>query len=174
MGRLAGKVAIITGATSGMGRDTAYIFAAEGAKVVIVGRNEERAKKVVDKIKADGGEAMYVIADMSDLDNVGAIVDKTVEAYGTVDILYNNAGMLSLSTIEEITMDEWQKVMNVDVTSSMILSQKVAPIMKAKGKGVILNTGSVAGTSARWGPLPTVPQTCHERSDQSVCSRTRP
>ena len=153
MGRLAGKVAIITGATSGMGRDTAYIFAAEGAKVVIVGRNEERAKKVVDKIKADGGEAMYVIADMSDLDNVGGIVDKTIDAYGTVDILYNNAGMLSLSTIEEITMDEWQKVMNVDVTSSMILSQKVAPIMKAKGKGVILNTGSVAGTSARWGPV---------------------
>jgi len=153
MGRLAGKVAIITGATSGMGRETAYIFAAEGAKVVVVGRDEERAKAVVDKIKAEGGEAMYIIADMSDLEHAGAIVDKTLEAYGTVDILYNNAGMLSLTPITQITLEEWHKVMNVDVTSSMILIQKVAPIMKAKGKGVILNTGSVAGTSARWGPV---------------------
>ena len=91
MGKLDGKVAIITGSTSGMGRDTAYLFAKEGAKVVVTGRNEERAKAAVDKIKAEGGEAIYVIADTSDLNSPQKIFDATMEAYGTVDILFNNA-----------------------------------------------------------------------------------
>ncbi|MBQ9321628.1 MAG: SDR family NAD(P)-dependent oxidoreductase, partial [Eubacterium sp.] len=91
MGQLDGKVAIITGSTSGMGRDTAYRFAAEGAKVVITGRNEARAKEAADKIKAAGGEAIYVIADTSDLASAQKIFDATMAAYGTVDILVNNA-----------------------------------------------------------------------------------
>ena len=79
MGKLDGKVAIITGATSGMGRDSAKLFAAEGAKVVVTGRNEERAKEVVDDIKAEGGEAIYVIADMSNLDDVEKIFEATTD-----------------------------------------------------------------------------------------------
>ena len=97
MGKLDGKVALITGATSGMGRDTAYLFAREGAKVVITGRNEERAKAVVEKIKAEGGEATYVLADTTDLSAPQKIFDAAMEAYGTIDILMNNAGMLSLA-----------------------------------------------------------------------------
>lgn len=151
MGRLDGKVAIITGATSGMGRDTAYVFAEEGAKVMITGRNEARAKEVVDKIIKNGGEASYVIADMADRGSVDKIVDQTVEKYGTVDILFNNAGLLSIASSVDIPLEEWDKIMQVNVTSALMLSQKVAPIMKAKGKGAIINTGSVAGTSARWG-----------------------
>ena len=85
--RLENKVAIVTGATSGMGRATAYLFAKEGAKVVITGRNEERAKEVVDNIKAAGGEAIYVLGDASDLAFCDEIVNKTIEAFGTVDIL---------------------------------------------------------------------------------------
>ena len=100
MGKLDGKVAIITGSTSGMGRDTAYLFAKEGAKVVVTGRNEERAKAAVDKIKAEGGEAIYVIADTSDLGSPQKIFDATMEAYGTVDILFNNAGMISMQPIK--------------------------------------------------------------------------
>ena len=92
MGRLDGKVAIITGSTSGMGRDTAYLFAKEGAKVVVTGRNEERAKAAVEKIRNDGGEAIYVIADTSDRSAAKKIYDETMKAYGTVDILINNAG----------------------------------------------------------------------------------
>lgn len=149
--KLQDKVVIMTGATSGMGRDTAYLFAKEGAKVVVVGRNEERAKAVIDKIKADGGEGMYIIADSSDLDNLHVIVDKTVEAYGTVDVLFNNAGVLSMSSLQEVTVEEWNRVMSVNVTSALVLAQLVAPIMKEKGKGVIVNTASVASFAAHHG-----------------------
>ena len=93
MGKLDGKVAIITGSTSGMGRETAYLFAKEGAKVVVTGRNEARAQAAVEKIKAEGGEAICVIADTSDLSAPQKIFDATMAAYGTVDILMNNAGI---------------------------------------------------------------------------------
>ena len=151
MGKLDGKVAIVTGATSGMGRASAKLFAKEGAKVVVTGRNEERAKEVVDDIRNDWNEAIYVIADMSNLDDVKKIFDKTMEEYGTVDILFNNAGMLSMSPLMDLTVEEWNKVLNVNVTSSLVLTQLVAPVMKEKGKGVIINTCSVASFGAHHG-----------------------
>ena len=151
MGKLDGKVAITTGSTSGMGRDTAKLFAAEGAKVVVTGRNEERAKAVVDDIKAEGGEAIYVIADMANLDDIKKIFDTTMEEYGTVDILFNNAGMLSMSPLMDVTIEEWTKVFNVNVTSALVLTQLVAPVMKEKGKGTIVNTCSVASFAAHHG-----------------------
>ena len=153
MGRLDGKVAIITGSTSGMGRDTAYLFAKEGAKVVVTGRNEARAKQVVDNIKAEGGEAIYVIADTADLGASQKIFDATMEAYGTVDVLFNNAGMLSLKPILDCSLEEFLTVMNVNVTSAFMLTKLCAPVMKAKGEGHIINTSSVAGCAAHWGPV---------------------
>ena len=153
MGKLDNKVAIITGSTSGMGRDTAYLFAKEGAKVVITGRNEDRAKAVVDKIKADGGEATYIIADTSDLSAVDVIFEGAMKAYGKIDILMNNAGQLSVTPILDISLAEWTSVMNVNVTSAMLLTQKVAPIMKQNGGGHIINVASVAGCAAHWGPV---------------------
>lgn len=149
--KLKDKVAIITGSTSGMGRATAVLFAREGAKVVVTGRNEERAKAVVDQIKGEGHEAMYVIVDTSKLEDVKALVDKTLEAYGTVDVLFNNAGALSMSPLLNLSLEEWDKVMTVNVTSALYLAQLVAPIMKKKGKGVIINTSSVAGFGAHHG-----------------------
>ncbi|SCG83079.1 short-chain dehydrogenase/reductase SDR [Proteiniborus sp. DW1] len=149
--RLKDKVAIVTGSTSGMGRATAELFAKEGAKVVVTGRNEERAKEVVNRIKAEGNEAIYIIADTSNMDEVKKIFDKTIEAYGTVDILFNNAGMLSTTPIADLTLDEWNKTFSVNVTAPLYLSQLCAPIMKAKGKGVIINTSSVAGAHAHHG-----------------------
>lgn len=151
MRRLEGKVAIVTGSTSGMGRATAVLYAREGAKVVVTGRNEERAKAVVDQIKSEGNEATYVIVDTSKVEDAKILVDKTIEAYGTIDILFNNAGTLSLSSLKNVTLEEWNQVMNVNVTSSLYLAQLVAPIMKAKGKGVIINTSSVAGFGAHHG-----------------------
>ena len=122
MGKLDGKVAIVTGATSGMGRDSAKLFAAEGAKVVVTGRNEERAKAVVDDIKAAGGEAIYVIVDMANLDEVPKVFEATMDEYGTVDVLFNNAGVLSMSPLMDVSIDEWTKVFNVNVTSAFLLS----------------------------------------------------
>ena len=151
MGKLEGKVAIVTGATSGMGRESAKLFAAEGAKVVVTGRNEKRAKEVVDDIKAEGGEAIYVIADMSNLDDVEKIFDATMKEYGTVDVLFNNAGMLSMSPLMELSIEEWNRVFNVNVTSALRLTQLVAPVMKEKGKGTIVNTCSVASFGAHHG-----------------------
>ena len=145
MGRLEGKVAIITGSTSGMGRDTAKRFAAEGAKVVVTGRNEERANAVVDDIKAAGGEAIAVIADMANVDDIQKIFDETMAAYGTVDILFNNAGLLSVTPLMEMTKEEWDKVFDVDVYAAF------APVMKEKGKGSIINTCSVASYAAHFG-----------------------
>ena len=149
MSQLKGKVAIITGSTSGMGRDTAYYFAEEGAKVVVVGRREERAKEVVDKIKENGGQAIYVVADMLEPDQIQNVVDKTLEAYGTIDILFNNAGAVSFKDTLDVSIDEWEWIFKVNVDAYLRMSKLVAPIMKEKGKGAIINTGSVAGTSAR-------------------------
>ena len=151
MGKLDGKVALITGSTSGMGRETAYLFAKEGAKVIITGRNEERAKAVVDKIKAEGGEATYVLADTNDLSAPKKIFDAAMAAYGTVDVLMNNAGMLSLAQFDTCTAEELMQAINVNVTSAMLLSQLVAPVMKAKGGGHIINVASIVGWAANWG-----------------------
>lgn len=153
MGKLEGKVAIITGASSGMGKETANLFAKEGAKVMVCGRNKERTEAVVEKIRKEGGIAEYTLADMTDLDAVATIFDRTMEAFGTVDILFNNAGMLCLSKTPEITLEEWTQTFMVNVTAPMLLAKRCAPVMKAKGKGVIINTGSIAGTSARWGHI---------------------
>lgn len=149
--RLKDKVAIITGSTSGMGRATAVLFAREGAKVVVTGRNEERAKAVVDQIKDEGHEAKYVLVDMSKPEDSNMLVDTTLQAYGTVDILFNNAGMLSWASLQELKPEEWNRVFDVNVTAALYITQLVAPIMKAKGKGAIINTSSIAGFYARYG-----------------------
>ncbi len=149
--KLKDKVAIVTGSTSGMGRATAVLFAREGAKVVVTGRSEARAKEVVDQIKAEGFEASYVIVDMTDINSIKNIVDTTLKLYGTVDILMNNAGMLSTTPLLDVTMKEWTDVFNVNVVTPLYLTQLVAPVMKAKSKGVIINVGSVAGAHAHHG-----------------------
>ena len=154
--KLENKVAIVTGSTSGMGRATAVLFAREGAKVVVGGRNEKRAKEVVDQIKAEGNEAIYVLGDASDMSFCDELVNKTIETYGTVDILVNNAGMLSLASVQDVTMEEWDKIFRVNVDSALRLCQLVAPIMKAKGKGVIVNVASVASFAAHHGFAPYI------------------
>lgn len=151
MKKLDGKVAIITGSTSGIGRATAYLFAEEGAKVVVTGRNEARAKEVVETIKANGGEAIYVLADTSNPNAPQIIFDAAMEAYGTVDILMNNAGMINWTPLLDIPMEDFVEVLNVDVASVLKLTQLCAPVMKEKGKGSIINVGSVSGHKAHYG-----------------------
>jgi 3-oxoacyl-[acyl-carrier protein] reductase len=106
MGQLDGKVAIITGSTSGMGQATAILFAKEGARVVVTGRSEERAREVVDTIISNGGKATYIIADTADHEAAKKIFDKTMESYGTVDILFNNVGTRTTAPVLEIQPSE--------------------------------------------------------------------
>ncbi|MBR6004499.1 MAG: SDR family oxidoreductase [Lachnospiraceae bacterium] len=152
MGKLDGKVAVITGSTSGMGRDTAYLFAKEGAKVLVTGRNEERAKAVVDKIREDGGVAEYVLANTQDLASADIIFNACMEKFGTCDILINNAGQLSVTPIFDLTLEEFTQCLNVNVTMAFLLGQKFGKVMFDKGRGHIVNISSIAGTSAHWGP----------------------
>lgn len=151
--RLQGKVAIVTGATSGIGRAIAALFAQEGARVLVVGRNEERASAIVDDIRQAGGVAEYFIADMEKRDEIAKIVPRALELFGTVDILINNAGTLSLVTTPDITYEEWDRVFTVNLDAALFLAQAVAPTMKAKGKGAIVNTTSVAGYATHFGPV---------------------
>ncbi len=173
--RLEGKVAIVTGATNGMGRATAYLFAKEGAKVLITGRNEERAKEVVENIRKEGGIAEYMLVDMSNREDVKKIVPFAVEKFGTVDVLFNNAGMLSMTPIQEITLEEWDKVMNVNLTANLIMAQTAGPIMKAKGKGSIINCTSVAGYAAHFGPVAyTTSKTAFEGLNKAMANEMGP
>ena len=111
----------------------------------------ERAQAVVDEIKGNGGEAIYVIVDASNVEDCKKIFDATIEAFGTVDILVNNAGMLSMSPLLDVSIEEWNKVFAVNVTSALYLTQLCAPVMKEKGKGVIVNVASVASYAAHHG-----------------------
>ena len=140
------KVAIVTGASSGIGKAIAELFAKEGAMVVASDINKEGLNSLVNEIKAAGGNALAVKADVSLEKDVNAMVDKAVEAYGTVDILVNNAGIMDgMEPIGEISTERFDRVFAINTKSVMLASRKVIPIFLAKGKGVIVNNVSAAG-----------------------------
>jgi 3-oxoacyl-[acyl-carrier protein] reductase len=149
MKKLEGRVAIITGSTSGIGRSTALLFAKEGAKILIHGKpgegEEEKAVSVVNEIRSFGGEAEYILVDLTGEPEVlKPIAEKAMDCFGSIDILYNNAGAPCRQTLLEITPEQWHTHINIVVTSSVFLSQAVVPHMQSKGKGVILFTCSEA------------------------------
>lgn len=140
--RLAGKVAIVTGGGGGIGRATALAFAAEGAKVVVVDIDATAAKASADQITAAGGTALAAPADVSSEADIKAVVAACVEAFGTVDVVFNNAGIIRRTTVEDITVEEWDRVFAVNVRSIYLMCREVVPIMAAAGGGSIINTGS--------------------------------
>lgn len=143
--RLAKKVAIITGAGNGLGKAAAYLFAREGAKVVVADFLEEEGKQVVEEIVANGSEAMFVHVDVTNKESVEQLVEKTKEAYGTVDILVNNAGVLADGMLHKLRDEDWKKVLDVNLTGVFYCAQAVIPTMLAQGSGKIINTSSVSG-----------------------------
>lgn len=139
------KVVLITGATSGIGKATALAFAAQAAKVVVSGRREAEGAAVVAQIKAAGGEACFVRADVSVEADVRALVAAAVSKYGRVDIAFNNAGVEHAAPLAETTAEAFHHVFNINVLG-LLLSQKYeAAAMLKTGGGVIINTSSVAG-----------------------------
>jgi len=149
--RVAGKVAIITGAASGIGRASAILFAGEGAKVVIADMNDTGGEETVASIEKNGGEAVFVRTDVSIASQVNNLIDKAVIRFGKIDILFNNAGILGDSVrIEDIDESSWDKIMAVNVKGMFLATKYALPVMKKAGAGVIINTASMAA----FRPLP--------------------
>lgn len=155
MGKLQDRVALIYGGTSGLGEATAKLYAKEGAKVAIAGRSVERGNEIVDAIKHEGGEAIFVKVDLMETDQIKQSVQDTVDAFGTIDILYNGAGILDEYVgIIETDEEEFDQVVQLNIKAPFIVTKEVMPIFVEKGKGVVINLGSqgskfagVGGTS---------------------------
>ena len=147
MGRLKDKVAIVTGSTSGIGVGIARLYAAEGAKVVICGRREEKGQAVVDSITKEGGEAWYHFMDMTSTESVEKLFTDTAEKFGKIDILVNNAANVGLKDgrVDELTLEMWDNVFQSDLRGTFYATKCVIPYMqKNEAGGSIINIGSMA------------------------------
>jgi len=144
--RLEGKVAIITGAGSGMGRAMANLFAAEGAKIIAAEWHAGTLQEVVDEVTAAGGVIRGVQGNVALEADCGTIVDTAMDAFGRVDVLCNNAGVMDINQgVAEVTNEMWDRVLGINLNGPMFLTRKVVPIMIAQGGGSVVNTASVAG-----------------------------
>lgn len=147
MGRLQGKVAIVTGSTSGIGVGIAKLYAAEGAKVVICGRRQEKGQAVVDEIVKAGGEAWYHFMDITEIESIDKLIADTVEKYGKVDVLVNNAANVGLKDgrVDELTLEMWDAIFQSDLRGTFYTTKSVLPYMqKNEAGGSIINIGSMA------------------------------
>jgi NAD(P)-dependent dehydrogenase (short-subunit alcohol dehydrogenase family) len=145
MGKLDGKVAVITGAASGIGRATALLFAEEGAKVVVADWDEAKGRKTAEEIRAAGGEATFVRVDVSRPEDVQAMVETAVRDYGRLDVIFNNAGVEGeQAPTADCTLDNWERVININLRG-VFLGMKYAIPHMLNGGGVIINNASVAG-----------------------------
>ena len=147
MDRLKGKVAIVTGSTSGIGVGIAGLFAAEGAKVVICGRREEKGQTVVNSILKEGGEASYHFMDITDTTSIDKLFSDTVEKYGKLDILVNNAANVGLKDgrVDELTLEMWDNIFQSDIRGTFYATKCALPHMqKNENGGSIINIGSMA------------------------------
>jgi NAD(P)-dependent dehydrogenase (short-subunit alcohol dehydrogenase family) len=146
-GELQGKVAIVTGGTSGIGKDTAVLFAKAGAKVVVAGRREAEGKETIELIRAAGGDGLFVKTDVARAAEVQALVKKTVEKYGRVDIAFNNAGIEgAASPITEQSEEDWDRTMGINLKGVWLcLKYEIQQMLKQGSGGAIVNMASVAG-----------------------------
>ncbi len=151
-GLLNGKVAMITGGASGIGRATALRFAREGAAVAVLDINEPKGRAVVQSIVDGGGKGIFLHCDVTSASECRSAVGKAVEELGKIDILFNNAGIIRRASVVDTTEEEWDKVMATNVKSVFLLSKYVVPLMAKAGGGVVINTASgwglVAGREA--------------------------
>jgi NAD(P)-dependent dehydrogenase (short-subunit alcohol dehydrogenase family) len=142
VGILAGRRALITGAASGIGRATALLFAHEGAAVAVADLEESGGHSTVDAIVGNGGQAIFVHCNVAQASDCQRAVQKAVEAFGGLDILFNNAGIIRRATVLDTTEEEWDHVMAVNVKAIFMLSKYAVPHLTQAGGGVIINTAS--------------------------------
>jgi 3-oxoacyl-[acyl-carrier protein] reductase len=178
---LPGKVVLITGAGSGLGRASAAELAAEGSRIAVMDMNLEGATETVSMVTDAGGVAFAVQGDVSDSASVQSVVATVLDHFGTIDILINNAGVVGeLKPVHEVSEESWDFVMGVDMKGVFLCSKYVIPTMLAKGKGVIINIASVSGflasatgveyTSAKHGVTGLTKQLAYDYGHQGIRS----
>lgn len=164
--RLQNKVAIITGGAKGIGYATAERFLEEGAKVVIADIDQEKGNESLKALQQEG-DAQFIPVDVADEASVQSLVEQTVEQYGTVDILINNAGILADATLTNMSLEQFDRVLDVNVKGVFHCTKAVAPIFIEKGAGKIINTSSVSGIYGNFG------QTNYAASKAAVVGMTQ-
>ena len=142
--RLADKVAIVTGGNSGIGKTTAEIFAEEGASVILMARRKEQGQEVANAIQKNGGKAAFIACDVSDHTSVESAIDEAATIYGKVDVLFNNAGGGAGSSFPNEPIEEWQRVIQTNLTGTFFVSQAVWPHLVKAGGGAVVNMSSLA------------------------------
>jgi len=142
---ITGKVIVITGASSGMGEATARDLAAKGAKVVLGARRTDRLDAIVQEITEAGGQATAVATDVTRLEDVRKLVDTAKETYGRVDVIFNNAGLMPLSPLESLRIDEWDRMIDVNMKGTLYGIAAALPYMKEQKSGHVINVSSVYG-----------------------------
>ena len=150
-GALAGQVAVVTAGGSGIGAATARRFAAEGAAVVIGDLSGKRAEAVAAEIAGRGSRVEWLKMDAADPDGVQATIQRALDAYGHLDVMVNNAGLAEVAPLDEITIEGWNRVIAVTLTSAFLGMKYCLPVMRRQGAGAIVNTASISGTAGDYG-----------------------
>ena len=149
MSILEGRVAVVTGASSGIGEACALAFVDKGAKVVLAARRAERLDKLVKRIEGMGGEALAVTTDVTREADVDNLFENALERFGTVDVLINNAGIADSTAAHQLDLELWMRVINTNLTSAFLCSRAAFRVMKDKGRGRIVNIGSISARVPR-------------------------
>ncbi len=145
MDRVKGKIAIVTGAARGLGKAQALLLAKEGAKVVATDINETLGEKLPEEIRREGGEVLFIKQDVSSEESWKEVMEKTLSEFGKLDVLVNNAGVLFHHTIEDISLEDWRRVLNINLEGVFLGTKHAIRAMKKSGGGSIVNISSIAG-----------------------------
>src|SRR3954454_5841653 len=148
---MADRVAVVTGASSGIGEATAKALAGEGYAVALAARRKERINEIAEQISADGGKALAIPTDVTDESSARALIQAAQDKLGSLDVLVNNAGVMLLGPILGADVEHWQRMVNVNLLGLMYCTHAALPLMKDQGGGHIVNVSSVAGRVARLG-----------------------
>ncbi len=148
---IAGKVVVITGASSGLGEATARLLSAQGATVVLGARRANRIQSLADELNRSGGKALAITTDVTQCDQVKRLVDAAVQTYGRIDVMINNAGLMPHSPLERLKIDDWNRTIDVNIKGVLYGIAAALPHMKQQKAGHIINVSSVAGHKVRAG-----------------------
>ena len=154
MGLLDGKITIITGAGTGIGKGIAHAFAREGAVLILASRNKDNLERTADEVRSTGVKTLVVPTDVSQESQIIALFERTVQEFGRLDILVNNSGVFDGGPIEELSLETWQKVIDVNLTAPFLCTREAMKIMKPQGGGRIINVGSISAQMPRMNSAP--------------------